>query len=292
MRACKNKTAERWEHAHTCLPPEMLGNTSDPDNVHKTRQWNLSLLTTVSICLGLLWGQDDRLVHKKVWGLRTSVWSLLWLVPSVLCPRYLLCLHLSLSHTHTDTLTHTSIHSSMLICFFFFHISISSLPATSWCNLLSSLRLGASVCLCKMSLTAGTNCAHSSSQKRTRPLRRKGGECRISLIFQLHREGDDWSFWRRSNSQIISMAVRLSKSEGRSYAVRQNQRSPAVLQRTDTEHVYMTREIFTRNTSTLGRIRFLLTAVCMSHCAFHAITRILSNTFLKSDNNQLHIGPD
>lgn len=286
MRACKNKTAERWEHAHRCLPPEMLGNTSDPDSVHKTRQWNLSLLTTVLICLWLLWGQDDRLVHKKVWGLRTSVWSLLWLVPSVLCPRYLLCLHLSLSHTHTDTLTHTSIHSSTSI-FFFFHISISSLPATSRCNLLSSLRLGASVCLWKMSLTAGTNCAHSSSRKRTRPLRRKGGECLISLIFQLHREGDDWSFWRRSNSQIISMALRLSKSEGRSYVVRQNQRSPAVLQWTDTEHVYMTIDLFTMNTSTLE-----YWAVCMSHYAFYAIGRIISNTFLKTDNNQLHTGPN
>lgn len=146
MRACKNKTAERWEHAHTCLPPEMLGNTSDPDNVHKTRQWNLSLLTTVLICLWLLWGQDDRLVHKKVWGLRTSVWSLLWLVPSVLCPRYLLCLHLSLSHTHTDTLTHTSIHSSTLIFFFFPSISqyLVCLPPL---GAISSL-LGASVHLC------------------------------------------------------------------------------------------------------------------------------------------------
>lgn len=181
------------------------------------------------------------------------LWSLMWLVSSVLCPSYLLCLHLSLRHAHMHTHTDTDTQKHILkhVQIFFFHISISSLPATSWCNFLSSRSLSASVCRCKMSLPVGTNCPHSSSQKRIHPLRRKGGECLISLIFQLHREGDDWSFWRRSHSQIFSIAVRLSKSEGRSYVVSQNQQSPAVLQLTDTEHVYMTREIFNRKTSTL-----------------------------------------
>lgn len=42
-----------------CLPPEILGNTYDPYNIHKTRYWYLSLMTTVLMCLWLLlWGQD------------------------------------------------------------------------------------------------------------------------------------------------------------------------------------------------------------------------------------------
>lgn len=69
-----------------------------------------------------------------------------------------------------------------------------------------------------------------------------------------------------------------------------------MLQQTDTEHVYITIEIFNRNTSTLACwgesiSPNQITAVCMSHYALYMIGRIFSNTFLKTDNNQFYIGP-
>lgn len=139
------------------------------------------------------------------------------LVPSVPCPRYFLYIHLSLSHRHrrASTRAHTHAHTQARSIFFLPYLNISF----GGHLLVPSPLFSESLCVY-------AKCPWQQKQTALIHHPRRGsirwGEREVSassLIFQLHIEGDDWPFWRRSNSQIIPIAVRLSKSEGHGYSM-------------------------------------------------------------------------
>lgn len=186
-----------------------------------------------------------------------------------------------ISQSHTRRHAHTHKH----VQFFFFHISISSLPATSWCNLLSSLHL-----------RVYAKCPWQQEQTALIHHPRRGsirwGEREMSVSSR-------WfpSFTERA--MIAPSEGGLTVKWSLSQSDYPNLKTAVMLLAKNNRVLQCCRTLlFNRKTSTLKHwgdsliSRNQITAVCMSHCTLYVISRIISNIFLKSDNNQFHIGPD